>query len=88
MMLESPDAQPELELLALCINLSANKRNAQIICEHNGLRLLMKRAFKFKDPLLMKMVRNVSQHDGPTKNLFIVRMPPVITALYSPTPWS
>ncbi len=73
MLLESPDAQPDLELLALCINLAANKRNAQIICEHNGLRLLMKRAFKFKDPLLMKMIRNISQHDGPTKNMFIVR---------------
>ena len=72
MLLESPDAQPDIELLSLCINLSANKRNAQVICEHNGLRLLMKRAFKFRDPLLMKMIRNISQHDGPTKNLFIV----------------
>ena len=72
MLLESPDPQPDLELLALCINLAANKRNAQLICEHNGLRLLMKRAFKFKDPFLMKMIRNISQHDGPTKNLFIV----------------
>lgn len=34
--------------------------------------MLMKRALKFKDPLLMKMIRNISQHDGPTKNLFIV----------------
>ncbi|XP_075793101.1 kinesin-associated protein 3 isoform X5 [Pelodiscus sinensis] len=37
----------------------------------NGLKLLMKRALKFKDPLLMKMIRNISQHDEPTKNLFI-----------------
>ncbi|NXK45692.1 KIFA3 protein, partial [Chauna torquata] len=37
----------------------------------NGLKMLMKRALKFKDPLLMKMIRNISQHDGPTKNLFI-----------------
>lgn len=34
--------------------------------------MLMKRALKLKDPLLMKMIRNISQHDGPTKNLFIV----------------
>lgn len=34
--------------------------------------MLMKRALKFKDPLLMKMIRNISQHDGPTKSLFIV----------------
>ena len=72
LLLESPEEQPELEVLALCINLAANKRNAQILCEGNGLRLLMKRAFKFKDPLMMKMIRNISQHDGPTKNMFIV----------------
>ncbi|KAL5012631.1 hypothetical protein ScPMuIL_011182 [Solemya velum] len=70
MLLESPE-NPDLELLALCINLAANKRTAQIICEGTGLKMLMKRAFKFKDALLMKMIRNVSQHEGQTKNLFI-----------------
>ena len=38
----------------------------------NGLKMLMKRALKLKDPLLMKMIRNISQHDGPPKHLFIV----------------
>lgn len=70
LLLESPD-QLDLELISLCINLAANKRNAQLICEKNGLKHLMKRAFKFKDQLLMKMIRNISQHDGPTKNLFL-----------------
>ncbi|CDQ95498.1 unnamed protein product, partial [Oncorhynchus mykiss] len=37
----------------------------------NGLKMLMKRALKLKDPLLMKMIRNISQHDGPPKHLFI-----------------
>jgi len=32
MLLESPET-PDIELLALCINLAANKRTAQIICE-------------------------------------------------------
>ncbi|KAJ8300671.1 hypothetical protein KUTeg_022190 [Tegillarca granosa] len=63
---------PEIELLSLCVNLAANKRTAALICEGNGLKMLMKRAFKFKDSLLMKMIRNISQHDGPTKTLFIV----------------
>lgn len=36
--------------------------------------MLMKRALKLKDPLMMKMIRNISQHDGPSKNLFIVRI--------------
>ncbi|KAK3581891.1 hypothetical protein CHS0354_024204 [Potamilus streckersoni] len=70
MLLESPENLP-LELVSLCINLAANKRTAQLICEGNGLKMLMKRAFKFKDPLFMKMIRNISQHDGATKNLFI-----------------
>lgn len=34
--------------------------------------MLMKRTFKLKDPLMMKVIRNISQHDGPFKNLFIV----------------
>ncbi|KAL3871441.1 hypothetical protein ACJMK2_039438 [Sinanodonta woodiana] len=70
MLLESPENLP-IELVSLCINLAANKRTAQLICEGNGLKMLMKRAFKFKDPLFMKMIRNISQHDGATKNLFI-----------------
>ncbi|KAK3087402.1 hypothetical protein FSP39_005444 [Pinctada imbricata] len=70
MLLESPE-NADVELLSLCINLAANKRVAQIICEGTGLKMLMKRAFKFKDGLLMKMIRNLSQHDGPSKNLFI-----------------
>ncbi|KAK6313764.1 hypothetical protein J4Q44_G00152230 [Coregonus suidteri] len=53
------------------VNLAANKRNAQVICEGNGLKMLMKRGLKLKDVLIMKMIRNLSQHDGPTKNLFI-----------------
>ncbi|XP_062437851.1 kinesin-associated protein 3 isoform X2 [Rhea pennata] len=71
MLFECPDERIDLELISFCINLAANKRNVQLICEGNGLKMLMKRALKFKDPLLMKMIRNISQHDGPTKNLFI-----------------
>ena len=50
MILESTSERVEIELIALAINLAANKRNAQLICEGNGLRLLMRRALKFKDP--------------------------------------
>ncbi|KAJ7338320.1 hypothetical protein JRQ81_011288 [Phrynocephalus forsythii] len=71
MLFECPDERIDLELISFCINLAANKRNVQLICEGNGLKMLMKRALKFKDPLLMKMIRNISQHDGPTKTLFI-----------------
>uniref|UniRef100_A0AAZ3SM92 Kinesin-associated protein 3b n=1 Tax=Oncorhynchus tshawytscha TaxID=74940 RepID=A0AAZ3SM92_ONCTS len=44
-------------------------QNKLFLC--NGLKMLMKRALKLKDPLLMKMIRNISQHDGPPKHLFI-----------------
>ncbi|RXM32797.1 Kinesin-associated protein 3 [Acipenser ruthenus] len=71
MLFECSEERMDLELISFCINLAANKRNAQLISEGNGLKMLMKRALKFKDPLLMKMIRNISQHDGPTKNIFI-----------------
>ncbi|XP_031431213.1 kinesin-associated protein 3a isoform X1 [Clupea harengus] len=71
MVFDCGEERIEAELISFCINLAANKRNAQIICEGNGLKMLMKRALKLKDTLLMKMIRNISQHDGPTKNLFI-----------------
>jgi hypothetical protein len=69
--LQCCDDQVDLEIMALAINLAANKRNAQLICEGNGLRLLMQRAFTYQDPLIIKMIRNISQHDGVTKTLFI-----------------
>uniref|UniRef100_A0A8C4D9W3 Kinesin-associated protein 3 n=1 Tax=Dicentrarchus labrax TaxID=13489 RepID=A0A8C4D9W3_DICLA len=71
MLYEHSEEEIEAEILSICINLAANKRNAQLMCEGNGLKMLMKRALKMKDCLLMKMIRNISQHDGPTKPLFI-----------------
>ncbi|XP_027145724.1 kinesin-associated protein 3a isoform X1 [Larimichthys crocea] len=70
MVFDCGEEKLEVELISLCINLAANKSNAQIICEGNGLKKLMKRAVKLKDVLVMKMIRNLSQHNGPTKSLF------------------
>ncbi|XP_062419707.1 kinesin-associated protein 3a isoform X3 [Pungitius pungitius] len=61
----------DVELVSLCINLAANKSNTKLICEGNGLKMLMKRAVKLKDVLVMKMIRNLSQHNGHTKSLFL-----------------
>uniref|UniRef100_A0A7N6BA36 Kinesin-associated protein 3b n=1 Tax=Anabas testudineus TaxID=64144 RepID=A0A7N6BA36_ANATE len=44
-------------------------RLANVCC--TGLKMLMKRAVKMKDVLVMKMIRNLSQHNGPTKSLFL-----------------
>ncbi|XP_037837190.1 kinesin-associated protein 3a isoform X2 [Kryptolebias marmoratus] len=58
-------------VVSLCINLAANRSNAQLFCEGDGLKMLMKRALKLKDILVMKMIRNLSQHSGSTRSLFL-----------------
>ncbi|KAB7501870.1 Kinesin-associated protein 3 [Armadillidium nasatum] len=55
LVLSSQGSIVPLELMALSVNLALNKRNAQLICEGNGLKLIFKRAFKNRDALLMKM---------------------------------
>ncbi|KAG8182560.1 hypothetical protein JTE90_007297 [Oedothorax gibbosus] len=71
MIIEHPETTLPKYLIALAVNLAANKRNAQLMCENDGLRHLVERAFQNKDCLLLKMIRNISQHDGPTKILFV-----------------
>lgn len=71
MITEHPDPTLPKYLIALAVNLAANKRNAQLMCENDGLRRLVERAFQHQDCLLLKMIRNISQHDGPTKILFV-----------------
>ncbi|XP_025833909.1 kinesin-associated protein 3 isoform X2 [Agrilus planipennis] len=51
-------------MLALCINLSMNPQNAQLMVDNNGLQSLMTRAFRYQDALLMKMIRNISEHES------------------------
>ncbi|XP_071042317.1 kinesin-associated protein 3 isoform X2 [Parasteatoda tepidariorum] len=71
MIVEHSDTVLPKYLIALAVNLAANKRNAQLMCENDGLRRLVERAFHYQDCLLLKMIRNISQHDGPTKILFV-----------------
>uniref|UniRef100_A0A3Q4BNN2 Uncharacterized protein n=1 Tax=Mola mola TaxID=94237 RepID=A0A3Q4BNN2_MOLML len=71
MVFDCREEKLDVELISLCINLAANKSNARLFCEGNGLKMLMKRAMKLKDVLVMKMIRNLSQHGGPTKSLFL-----------------
>ena len=63
---ECPREQVEEGLVALGINLALNNQCAVRMADYSkkkGIRLLIKRAFKFKDSLVMKMIRNISQHD-------------------------
>lgn len=66
------NAQPKKA--SFCIQCTKSRLCAYVKAsfQGNGLKMLMKRALKLKDPLMMKMIRNISQHDGPSKNLFIV----------------
>ena len=76
LILECPDdGVVQVETLALAINLACNPFIAQTMCKGAGLRLLMRRVLKSCDPLLMKVVRNIARHDGPTKKMFLVRLP-------------
>lgn len=59
---------------AILINIALEKRNAQLICgtDGEGLNLLIESAINQKDQLLLKIVRNIAIHSGPTQTLFSV----------------
>lgn len=50
-----------LELAALAINLTLYHANVEILCAKAGLRRLMDRVIRYRDPLVLKIIRNVSQ---------------------------
>jgi len=61
----------DVVLIALAVNLAINKRNSLVMVEGGRLPLLMDQAFRNMDPLLMKVIRNIAQHDA-CKSLFVV----------------
>lgn len=63
MLILNLNQKADTDLIALCINLALNKRNAEMMTENNRLHTLMSRAFKYQDSLLMKMIRNISHHE-------------------------
>lgn len=71
MILVSEDDHIRSELIALGINLAINNKNAQLMVENNRLQGLIKTAFRNQDALIMKMIRNISQHES-TKDNFVV----------------
>uniref|UniRef100_A0A914XR60 Kinesin-associated protein 3 n=1 Tax=Plectus sambesii TaxID=2011161 RepID=A0A914XR60_9BILA len=62
-----------LEVKAFLVNVALEKRNAQLLAgdQGQGLRLLFERAFSQRDPVILKIIRNIAMHDGPTKAHFI-----------------
>eukprot|EP00743_Colponemidia_sp_Colp-15_P004208 GILK01004540.1.p1 GENE.GILK01004540.1~~GILK01004540.1.p1 ORF type:complete len:755 (+),score=181.94 GILK01004540.1:116-2380(+) len=65
-----PEQYVGKELIALAVNLSTFPRNAEMICEGDGFTLFVKRLVKTRDPLLCKVLRNISQME-PLKHLFL-----------------
>ncbi|XP_049821988.1 kinesin-associated protein 3 isoform X4 [Aethina tumida] len=51
-------------MVALLINLAINPTCAQQMIKKNRLQSLMMRAFTYQDPMLMKMLHNVSEHSN------------------------
>ncbi|KAL2622362.1 hypothetical protein R1flu_002567 [Riccia fluitans] len=49
------------ELLALAVNLTLLPQNCEIICRSQGLERLILRAIQFNDPLLFKVIKNISK---------------------------
>ena len=75
-LIEAPGEQVDLEVVALGINLALDGKCAMQMVEFNkkkGLKLLIRRAFKTKDSLLMKMIRNISQNDEVKKYFTVSR---------------
>lgn len=73
MILNSDDEHIRSELIALGINLAINNKNAQLMVENNRLQGLIKIAFRNQDALIMKMIRNISQHDSTKENFVVSR---------------
>ncbi|CAN8002118.1 unnamed protein product, partial [Ixodes hexagonus] len=74
------------EPLALALSLAANRRCAQLFCE--GLGALVERALGAKDAPLARLLRTVSQHEGPTRRAFLPHVEALVHALVRPgAPW-
>eukprot|EP00741_Cyanophora_paradoxa_P016640 tig00000198_g16069.t1 len=78
LILHFPETLLGRELAALAVNVCHNARNAEQMMERDGLGLLMNRVFRSRDPLLMKIIRTISQHDGPGKVQFMEYLPDLV----------
>ena len=62
LLINFPNNKIPIELIALAINLSHNARNAEMMAKEGGLKKLFQRVLKYRDVLLMKVLRNISRH--------------------------
>ena len=76
MILETPENRDcNLELIALCINLTLSHRNSLMLCENSAqFDALMARVTVTRDPLLMKVMRNLSGSSKGTEDASLKMM--------------
>ncbi|CAF3976459.1 unnamed protein product [Rotaria magnacalcarata] len=81
LIIDCKEERTEPEVIALAINLALNPGCAEQLLEYKhskGLKLLMKRAYKYKDSLIIKMIKNISSHASPDiKSQFISYVGPL-----------
>ncbi|PIO68163.1 hypothetical protein TELCIR_10062 [Teladorsagia circumcincta] len=67
---------------AVLLNACAEKRNAQLVCGHDGqgLALLLDAAIDGRDLMVAKIVRSIASHEGPTQDMFVSSMPRLLEA--------
>jgi len=73
MVLLSKEGTQRTELAALAVNLSLQSRCAVLMAGSGRLAALATRAFRATDLLMIKLIRNLSQHQE-NHRLFIVRI--------------
>ncbi|VDK25984.1 unnamed protein product [Taenia asiatica] len=61
--LGNTEGASDVECLGLLINLACDRRAARSLGEPRGIQMLFRRAFATHDPLLMKLLRNLSQFE-------------------------
>ncbi|CAF3265920.1 unnamed protein product [Rotaria socialis] len=81
LIIDCKEERTEPEVIALAINLALNPGCAEQLLEYKhgkGLKLLMKKAYKYKDSLIMKMIKNISSHASPDiKSQFVPYVGPL-----------
>ncbi len=68
-MLLHPELGDDPILKALCVNLALNNKNSEALSDHRVISTIMEKAFNNKDPVCMKIVRNIVSHSN-TKEMF------------------
>ena len=64
MILDYRGDKVHVDLMAIAVNLSMNPSNAEMMMNDGGLKRLMKRGLRTRDPLVFKLLRNIASHDN------------------------